>query len=205
MKTVAIISGKGGSGKTTIAVHLAVCALQQRKSVALIDIDVQGSAMDWYKARKHNEFSAAQSHAESLPDLLQTAKAGNVDLVIIDTAPHSNKDAAIAANLADLILIPCQPARFDLKAMPSTLDFITLIKTPAFILLNRCTGKKLAENARIVLRKQNFSVLDFQIHDRAAYRHAVNDGRSVHEYEPGGKAAAEIDTLYNFIKDRLEL
>ncbi len=206
MKTLAIISQKGGSGKTTIAVHLAFCAVLSGKSVALIDIDQQGSTIDWFKTRKtEHDLAAIHTTAAALTDLILKAKKGGADLVIIDTAPHSAEDAVIAARSADLILIPCHPSRFDLKAMPPTFEIVKLVGTKAFIVLNRCTGQKIAENAKEALESQGFPVLDIFIFDRAAYRHAVMDGRSVHEYEPGGKAALEIDQLFAFIKGKIKL
>lgn len=206
MKTIALLSQKGGSGKTTLAVHLAVCAIQSGKAVALIDLDPQGSAVDWYEARDTtNELVAIQSTAAALPDILKKAKDGGVDLVIIDTAPHSSKDAATAAKLANFVLIPCRPSRFDLKAIRPTFDIIKLTKTPAAVVMNVCPRGRLAEDSREALRAQGFPVLDMMISQRVAFSHAVIDGRSVHEYEPEGAAAADIDALFSFIKDKVKL
>ncbi len=151
MKTMAILAQKGGSGKTTITVHMAVC------------------------------------------------NAG-VDLTIIDTAPHSSADAAIAAKLADFVLIPCRPARFDLDAVASTLEIAKAANTPAAVVINAASTRgPLAKEARAALSRQGAIVIDTVLHQRVAYSHAVIDGRSVHEYEPGGAAAGEIDQLYNHI------
>ena len=206
MKVLALVSQKGGSGKTTIAVHLAVCAILRKKLVALIDLDPQGSAIDWYQARQSSsELAAVHAHADDLPDLLKKAEAGGADFIIIDTAPHSDKAAAIASKYADLIFVPCRPSRFDLKAMQPTFEIIKITKTPAFVVMNVCPRGKLAEDARDVLRAQGFPVLDVMITQRVAFSHAVADGRSVHEYEPGGAAAENIEDLFNFIEERLKL
>jgi chromosome partitioning protein len=200
MKTLAIIAQKGGSGKTTLAVHMAVCATRREINTALIDIDPQASAYKWNESRPdERKLDATKADVGQIPAFLKQAKAGGIDLVIIDTAPHSDQAAAIAAQLADLVLIPCRPARFDLDAIASTVQIAKVAKTPAAVVINAAPRGKLAEEARAALEQQGITVIEPVLHQRAAYSHAVIDGRSVHEYEPDGKAAAEIDELYNFI------
>jgi chromosome partitioning protein len=200
MKTLVILAQKGGSGKTTLAVHMAVCAARQKRRTALIDIDPQSSAFNWNESRDEGrKLDAAKAEAGQIPALLQQAKAGGIDLAIIDTAPHSDSAAAIAAQYADLVLIPCRPARFDLDAITSTVQIATVAKKSATVVINAAPRGKLAEEARAALERQGITVIDTVLHQRAAYSHAVIDGRSVHEYEPDGKAAAEIDELYNHL------
>lgn len=206
MKTLAIISQKGGSGKTTIAVHMAVCAIRQNLHTAIIDIDPQGSAFDWYLSRgEENELNAVQATAGQLTALLKQAKAGGADFVIIDTAPHSDSAAAMTAQVADFVLMPCRPARFDLKAIGSTAAIVKLAKTPAAVIINAAPRGKLADEAREALQQQGLTVLDPVLQQRVAYSHAVIDGRSVHEYEPEGKAAEEIDELFGCLKKLMKL
>ena len=200
MKTLVILTQKGGSGKTTLAVHMAVCAARQKRRTALIDIDPQSSAFNWNESRDEGrKLDAAKAGAWQIPTLLQQAKVGGIDFAIIDTAPHSDSAAAIAAQYADLVLIPCRPARFDLDALASTVQIATVAKKSAAVVINAAPRGKLAEEARAALERQGITVIDTVLHQRAAYSHAVIDGRSVHEYEPDGKAAAEIDELYNHI------
>ncbi len=103
MKTLAIIAQKGGSGKTTLAVHMAVCtALHQRKA-AVIDLDPQGNAYNWNESRENGrKLDAVRGNATELAALLHQAETAGIDLAIVDTAPHSNSDAAMTAQLADL-------------------------------------------------------------------------------------------------------
>lgn len=200
MKILALIAQKGGTGKTTLAVHIAVCAMRHKLKTALIDIDPQASAWKWNESRADGrKLDAIRGEAGQIPAFLQQAKAGGIDLVIIDTAPHSDSAAAIAAQLADLVLIPCRPARFDLDAIASTVDIARLAKARAVVVINAAPRGKLADEARDALKEQGIAVIDTVLHQRAAYSHAVIDGRSVHEYEPDGKAAAEVDELYNHI------
>lgn len=200
MKTLIILAQKGGSGKTTLAVHMAVCAARQKRRTALIDIDPQGSAFNWNESRDEGrKLDAAKAEVGQIPALLQQAKDGGIDLAIIDTAPHSDSAAAIAAQYADLVLIPCRPARFDLDAIASTVQIAMVAKKSAAVVINAAPRGKLAGEARVALERQGITVIDTVLHQRVAYSHAVIDGRSVHEYELNGKAAAEIDELYNHI------
>ena len=146
MKTLAIISQKGGSGKTTIAVHVAVCASQRKLKTAIIDIDPQRSAYQWNQSRPDGmKLDAVTANASQLAVLLAKAKAGGIDLAIIDSAPHSDSEAAIAAQLADYVLIPCRPARFDLYAIASTVDIAKAANTPAAVVINAAPRGRLAD------------------------------------------------------------
>jgi chromosome partitioning protein len=206
MKILAILAQKGGSGKTTLAVHMAVCATRRKLRTALLDLDPQGSAYDWNASREdRRKLDAVKASSGQLAALLQQAKTAKADLVIIDTAPHSDSAAAIVAQLADFILIPCRPARFDLKAIGSTAAIAKLAKTPAAVVINAAPRGKLVKEARDALRQQGFTVIEPVLYQRAAYSHAVIDGRSVHEYEPDGKAAGEIDALFACLRRTLSL
>ncbi len=201
MKTVAIISQKGGSGKTTIAVHLAVCAERARKRAAIIDLDPQASALEWHSRRKAPTPEVITAMPEQLPALLTQAKANGADFTIIDTAPHSDRAATMAAELADLVLIPCRPAAFDIAAIGTTLNILklTTAKECAAILLNAVPPRGgLTDEAEAGLSRLA-PVVPVRMYHRAAYSHAINDGRSVEEYDPQGKAAEEIHALYKWV------
>lgn len=200
MKTLAILSQKGGSGKTTVAVHMAVCAAMQGHKTALLDVDPQGSAFQWNQSRPASrKLDAVTAKAHELAGLLAKAAAAGVDLAIIDTPPHSDDDAAIAAQLADYVLIPARPARFDLDAIMSTVEIARAARKPAAVVINAAPRGRLADEARRSLERKGITVIETVLHHRVAYSHAVIDGRSVHEYEPTGQATAEIDDLYNHI------
>lgn len=201
MKTVAIISQKGGSGKTTIAVHLAVCAELAKKTAAIIDLDPQGSALEWHRRRERETPEVIAASAEQLPVLLEQAKKNAAHLVIIDTAPHSDRAAIMAAEVADLVLIPCRPAAFDIAAIGTTLGILKLShsRNRAAILFNAVPVRGgLIEEAEAGMTEVT-AIVPVRMYQRAAYSHAINDGRSVEEYESKGKAAEEIRTLYAWI------
>lgn len=206
MKTLAIISQKGGSGKSTLAVHLAVCAALEGQTVALIDIDKQANSFKWYEAReKNNELIVVQAKAPQLAELLKQGKKGGIDLCIIDTAPHTEEPITLAAKLADFVLVPTKPYVFELQAVPDTVEVLRLVKAKYAILINEAPLGHQAERARAALEGQGYNVLIPLVGDRVAFKHALAEGRAVHEYEPEGKAAQEITTLYNTLKEKLKL
>jgi chromosome partitioning protein len=203
MKTIAIISQKGGSGKTTIAVHLAVCASQQNLKTAILDTDLpQACAFEWNEARGEGRLNAVKAQAGQLAGYLAKAEANGLDLAIIDTAGKSEGDSAIAAALADMVLIPSRPYRFDLRSIRSTLKIVKLAgNSSSYVIFNAAPRGNLAARTSEALKKSNpeIKVIDVVMRHRAAYCHSIADGRSVHEYEPDGDAAEEIDNLYYHI------
>jgi chromosome partitioning protein len=196
MDTIALLSQKGGSGKTTLAVHLAGYGKMQGKRVALIDLDPQGSASSWNVSRG-DKLDGVQGEAGKLPELLSQAEGAGVALSIVDTAPHSNRDAALVAHSAGLVLMPCRPARFDLEAIMVSVEIARLAGVKGVVVLTMAPRGKLVEEARSVLEGQGVQVCKTIVMQRVAYSHAVIDGSCVHEYEPEGKAAREIAALYN--------
>jgi chromosome partitioning protein len=106
--------------------------------------------------------------AGQLSAFLEQAQTAGVDLAIIDTAPHSSGGAAVAAKLADLILIPCRPARFDLDAVASTLEIAKAANSPAVVVINAASPRgPLAEEARAALSGQGATVLMPVLHQGA--------------------------------------
>lgn len=200
MKTVALVSQKGGSGKSTIATHLAVCAMKDGKTVAIFDIDPQASALSWGQRRQAKDLPVVQATPVQLPGLLKSAKEQRADLIIIDTAGRSDIAATHAIEAADLVLIPCRPSAADLDAIQDTIRLVAHVKIKkAAVVLNQIpTRGNMGEEAREAIRKR-IAVAPAGLYLRSAYARAWNDGRSVEEYEPKGKAAAEIKALYRWI------
>jgi chromosome partitioning protein len=198
LKTIAIVSQKGGSGKTTLAVHLAVCAELNNKSTVILDLDPQGSTVAWRRSRAIDTPDVLAATPEQLSSLKIQAAELKTHLLLIDTAPHSNKAAAMSAQFADLVLIPCRPSILDLNAIQATLDTLKLTNTPAVIVLNAIpTSGSREREARDAL-KEMATVAPVSIYNRVAYSDALNDGRAVNEYDPKGKAAMEIMALYRW-------
>ena len=200
MKTIAVISQKGGAGKTTIALNLAVAALRSGHECAVIDIDPQASAKCWHDLRQDDAPVVVSAQAARLPEILQRAKQNGAELVIIDTAPHSESAALAAARLADLVLVPCRPSLLDLKAITTTIDLAALAKTPALAVLNTVPVRGgLKGDAEQVLRSYGVEMAPVTLGHRVAFVHSLTAGQGVLEYEPDGKATEEITELFRAI------
>ena len=204
MKTIAILSQKGGSGKTTLALHLAVAAQQDGKTAVIADLDEQASATMWHKAREEPLPHVQPTHSAALDQFASEAQRQGVDFLFVDTAPQSDKPAINAAEAADIILIICKPSVMDLRAIQNTIRLTKLanLKPGAkiFAVLTQIEPfGKLHEEARKTLGKLAVDVLPEGLGRRVAYHHGLIDGQTALEYEPDGKAALEIRDLYKKI------
>ena len=197
MRTIAILSQKGGAGKTTVAVNLAVAAEMAGERCAIIDLDPQASSTSWGDSRSKDTPAVVSAQASRLPQVLEAANTGGASLAIIDTAPHSESASLATARLADFILIPCRPAILDLRAINHTIDLVRIAGKPAAVLLNCVPARgSLAEEAIQAVKGYGIDIAPVQIGQRAAYLHSLTAGLASQEYEPDGKAAAEIQQLY---------
>lgn len=200
MRTIAIISQKGGSGKTTLALHLAVAA--GTKS-AVIDLDPQASASAWRDLRRAESPPVVSVQPSRLSQALKTAEDAGASVVIIDTAPHSEGSALAAARAADIVLIPCRPALLDLRAVASSVDVVQLAHK-AFataVVINACPPRgSLPDEAESALKAYGLAIAPVRIGNRTAFVRALIEGLTAQEWEPHGKAAEEIEELYKWTR-----
>lgn len=200
MLILAVVGEKGGVGKTTLALDLAVTAVQKGHRVAVLDLDPQATASKWTDRRTEEQPWVVPTHAARIGAALEQAKAQGVDLVVIDTAPHAATDAAEAARRADVVLLPVEPHLFALETVSKLADLLKVAGEPlAFFVVNKAPpqGSEGAAAADYI-KQQGFSVCPVILHSRAAHRHAGNVGKVAAEYEPGSKAAQEALHLYTY-------
>ena len=136
MRTIAVISQKGGAGKTTLALHIAVAAEQGGCSTILVDMDPQGTAEAWSEWRKEAPPVVIPAKAPTLAKTLEKAAALGAELAIVDTPPLAEAEARAAMRAADLILVPCRPNAFDLHSIKLTADMVSFAAKPAFVVFN---------------------------------------------------------------------
>lgn len=201
MKTFAVVSQKGGSGKTTLSINLAIAATETKKQAVIIDLDPQQSATRWGRLRSTEQPVIVPGHGPNLADLVSRARDGGADFVFIDTAPKSESAALAAARLADLVLIPCQPSSLDLDAIADSVNIVALAKRPAaFVLNNVRASSSLADDAADALSAYPaIPLAPVRIASRVVYVRSLADGKGVPEFAPSGPAAREIAQLFSFI------
>jgi chromosome partitioning protein len=208
MKVLGLLARKGGSGKTTLAVHFAVMAQATRKRVLLIDLDPQRSSGGWWRARAADTPQLVETDPENLKGILDAAREEGVDLAVIDTRPSVEADAVQVAVLADLLVIPTRPAILDLRAILGTLDIVKGSRK-AHVVLNACPAQRgvteaaAAADARKALKAFGATVAGPTITQRAVYAHSLVAGMVATEAEPSGKAAAEMRALWRYAEKEL--
>ena len=207
MKTIALVAQKGGTGKTTIAVSLAVEAAGRGLSVAVIDLDPQASACRWSDRRGEDVPAVIDAQPSRLPQALAKATQAGVDLAIVDTPARIEQAAAEAAKAADLVLIPCKPSIWDLETLQTTMELVgPRVRRTPLVVMNAVPGQGTrAIQAAEAIRGMGLELCPSSLGQRVAFEYAAQLGRSAAEYEPDGKAASEIRGVYLSISRLIDL
>lgn len=209
MKVIAVLNQKGGSGKTTIATHLARELQLDGSDVLLVDSDPQGSARDWAAVREDHPLTVVGIDRPTIDrDVKNIAR--KVEFVVIDGAPQAADLAVSAIKAADLVLIPVQPSPYDIWA---TAELVDLVKQrievtdgrlqAAFVVSRAIKGTRIGGEVTEALAGYELPVLDARITQRVSYPGTAAAGTTVLESDPNGDAAAEVRALATEIKQML--
>ena len=206
MKVLSIISQKGGVGKTTLATALAVAAEKDGKQAALFDLDDQASACFWSDIREAPTPAVKDVKVVRLPIYLQSMREAGCDLVIIDCPPVHKDIALEAAAPSDFVLIPTKPDLLDIRSMQMTVSLLSKLNKPSAVLLTFCppAGPEVPA-ARDAVMQIGSRLCPIEIGLRKSYARAQQTGLTAQEFEPGGKAAAEIVALYEYTRIQLSM
>lgn len=210
MKTVTLVTQKGGAGKTTLAASLAVAASEAGEKVAALDLDAQGSLAAWGDVRSAETPAVDRLGADRLADLpaiLKALGAQGFTVAILDTAGVASTGGNLAMQAADLALIPARPSSLDLKATMPTIETLMRLEMRerfAFV-LNQCPPGRSSRAMEAATGLGVFGVLaEPTITLRADYQDAMTAGLGVTEYAPAGKAADEIRGLWAWAARKLK-
>ena len=204
---IAIINAKGGVGKTTTCVNLATSLAARNRKTLIVDTDPQATASQWASWREDEPPEVIDSPPPRLAAKIEQAQEQGAQFIVIDTPPHADSAARAAVETADLVLIPCRPSAFDLAAIQTTVKLVQLLRKPAFVVFTAGSpnAPRMYEEANELVGSFGISACPVQLPDRAAYRHASAEGRTVMETEPDGKAADEIRQLYKWTCRQLDM
>jgi chromosome partitioning protein len=208
MKTIIIANQKGGSGKSTSTVHLAVAAEQAGDGPVIIsDTDPQGSTVDWFNQRKKAGIDMPRYAPLALSDLsnnLRALKDAGAAYLFIDTAPSIGSVNAELFAIADIILVPLNPTPTDLRALVKGLPTIKQSGKPFNFMLARVRSN-LRNNDGVAMALDALGlVLPTRMHERVIYAESFAHGKTAFEIEPKGVAAKELATIWQSLKERIQ-
>ena len=205
MRTIAFVSQKGGSGKSTVASSLAVAARETNEKVAVVDMDPQGSLMNWLKLRNSADIEVVASNGSRLPAVLARLKADDCTLAIIDTPGAEGPASSAAIVAADLSIVPSRPSVFDLWASAKTCDAIKAAGGDFVFLLNQCPAARQTARVRdgVESLEELGGLLSPLVLARQDYQEAARQGLGVTELDPRSDAAEEMRDLWISIRRRL--
>ena len=208
MKTIALVTQKGGSGKTTVAASLAVAATEAGETVIALDLDPQGSLLAWGNDREADTPAVDQLDNERLsrlPDLLDSLEKAGMTLVILDCPGIASTASNLAMKAADLCLLPARPTLMDIRASKATVQTLMGLARPFAFVLNQCPPQRNSGRASDAAEGLHLmgSLAAPMLGYRADYQDAMAAGKGVTEYAPQGKAAEEIRQLWAWTAKRI--
>jgi chromosome partitioning protein len=203
VEVITFVSQKGGTGKSTLACCCAVAAEEAGHQVLLLDLDEQATAEAWYQNREAETPRLVKVTASQLDDALATARTQGFDFVLIDTPGRDEVSTTAAIRLADFCVIPCRPSATDMRATPPTVGTIERLHKPFAFVLTQTPPR----GYRIHEAEHGLSVLGLvaPVHTvlRTTYQDSVTGGLGPTEFDPEGKAAEEIRTLWTWLEKKV--
>lgn len=209
MKTIAVMSRKGGAGKSTLAVHMAAAAVAAGKRVMLVDMDPQRSSLEWARERAADWPLVMEGRAGALFTTHRAAEREGIDLMIVDTRSSADTEASEAARLADLCLIVVRPNFFDLQAVGRTVQLVENLRRPGLFVLNQAPVRRNGAEPRVIrdavdhLSEYRIPLAEVGLRQRAAYQNAMWKGLGAQEDQPDSQAAFEINSLWASLAEQL--
>lgn len=204
MKTIVIANQKGGSGKSTLTVHLAAAAEQAGDGPAILsDTDPQGTTADWFNERRKAGLETPRYTALSLADIASKKDAlsrAGASYLFIDTAPSVSSTNAELLKSADRILIPLNPTPADLRALVKGLPIIKQSGRPFHFILSRVRSNLRNNNATAMALESLGLVLPVRMHERVIYNETFAHGKTALDIDPHGPAAQEAAALWQAVK-----
>lgn len=204
MKVIAVASQKGGSGKTTLAGHIAVQAERTGAGpVALVDTDPQGSLAEWWNVRQADTPAFVATGVARLAEDFRRMRALGMRLLVIDTPPAIAATIGEVVRLADLVIVPARPSPHDLRAAGATVELVERLGRPLVFVINGAAPRARITSEAVIALSQHGTLAPSIIHQRTGFAASMIDGRTVMEVPGEQRAAEEIGLLWDYIDGRL--
>lgn len=209
MLTVAFCTQKGGTGKTTLATALAVAAHRAGEKSALLDLDPQTNAVNWFDRREGDGPDVASIQPGAIRRSLDAYRRLGMDWVFIDTPGKMDSASTEAAKHADIVLIPTQAQIFAIDTLDPLKRLLEMAGNPiAFVVLNLVhpnAAGRAADDAGAIAGRFNLSVAPIHLSRLKAYEDAPALGQTPQELDPQGRAAQEIASLFTFLSSQANM
>jgi chromosome partitioning protein len=208
-RVITVAAQKGGTGKSTVAIHLAVEALRAHRSseVVILDVDPQGSVSDWAMRRATEDPMVLRVQPGNLEGYVDQARRDGIAYIFIDTPPHADATIVSAARMADLVLLPIRPGPFDIKAAAKTVEIVRRVGRPGLFVLNQVppTGSEGEDTVSVLAELfPDFRVAEARLGQRKAFMQALISGLAITEYDrQTSRAVGEIKALFREVSNRL--
>lgn len=196
MNVIVFASRKGGTGKSTLAAHLAAHNQKAARSCLLIDADPQGSLTLWHRLRKTGE-PALRNGLHDFVETIENARNDGFEWVFVDTPPLVSTEVSEVISAATLVVIPVRPSVFDLNAIMETIAVARLARTPFAVIFNAVSPKRLGIESSIMVQSRKrladleVPVWSGQVTQRANLALALAEGAGVEDFNVDSRTAAE--------------
>lgn len=203
LKVVVSANTKGGAGKSTVTVHLAVKAAEADGPVCVMDVDPQGNTVQWWNERQAQDVQFANINFADLPAQIRGLEEAGFKYLFIDTPPLAVENVMRAIQVADLVIIPTRPSPMDLKKLGATVGMCQEAgKRPLFVLVGATQRARITTDTAIALSKHG-AVAPVVLYQRTDFAACIADGRTVQDLDPAGRSAEEVAGLWEFVKDMI--
>lgn len=202
MKVLAVFNSKGGSGKSTISMHVGVAASETLKTV-ILDADPNKSTVKWGKTRETTEPAVKETSSARLMGELLELKGQGVELVILDCPPSITADSAFLVSCADFVMVPVQPTIVDVAGCYNATKIITAQKKPFAYIVNRCPKPSQDTREAIAALEKSGELCPVVVGDFIAFSRALAYGMAVTEFEKTGKAYEQAMQSCQWILEKI--
>ena len=202
MRVVSFVNRKGGCGKSTLALNLAVTAARRGERVAILDLDPQATVSGWFDSRGNDRADTpCLIEATRVDTGLERLAEDGFTLVLIDTWGLNGADTVGAVRLSDLCLVPIRPSVADVRATMPTIRALTVSGASYALVINQAPPR---QPSKLPCRPNEGAVLPATLGSRVDVQYAFAMGLGVDEYAPNGKAASEVAALWSTVRDRMD-